>query len=281
MIIPGLTASEAAPKPGAGPDFGAILQNSLFNQDRQKPLEMATIELLCRTLEIILSESESNGSFLSNGSYLPSLPLPAFSSFNWPTLSLQQQDSRNFTHARGVQQPGRAEEQLPLLAEPEITKADIKDTGLLRTLEEQGVYEEHGSPAPGGRMAASGDHDIEGIVRESANKYNLDPALIRAIIAVESNGDPKAVSPAGAQGLMQLMPGTAAEMGVTDPFDPVQNIMGGAAYLRRLLDRYQGNVRLALAAYNWGMGNLESRAGSMPKETRDYITRVEEAYYRA
>ena len=76
------------------------------------------------------------------------------------------------------------------------------------------------------------------------------------------------------------MPGTAAELGVTDPFDPAQNIMGGSRYMRQLLDRYQGNVRLALAAYNWGMGNLESRPNALPKETRNYIIRVEE-YRRA
>ncbi len=84
-----------------------------------------------------------------------------------------------------------------------------------------------------------------------------------------------AVSPAGAQGLMQLMPKTAAEMGVTDPFDPRQNILGGCRYLSRLLDRYQGNLRLALAAYNWGMGNLEKNPGALPRETRNYISQVE------
>jgi len=77
---------------------------------------------------------------------------------------------------------------------------------------------------------------------------------------------------------MQLMPKTAAELGVTNPFDPAQNIMGGTSYLRTLLDRYRGDVRLALAAYNWGMGNLEKRPEAMPRETRDYIARVESQY---
>jgi soluble lytic murein transglycosylase-like protein len=75
------------------------------------------------------------------------------------------------------------------------------------------------------------------------------------------------------------MPETAAEMGVSNSFDSAQNIMAGTRYLRQLLDRYQGNMRLALAAYNWGIGNLEHQPGSMPKETKDYITRVE-SYYR-
>jgi soluble lytic murein transglycosylase-like protein len=120
--------------------------------------------------------------------------------------------------------------------------------------------------------------DFDCPISEAAAKYDLDPALIRAVIQVESNRNPEAVSSAGAQGLMQLMPKTAAEMGVTNPFDPAQNIEGGSRYLRQLLNRYQGNRRLALAAYNWGMGNLEKRPEALPKETQQYILRVEKAY---
>jgi soluble lytic murein transglycosylase-like protein len=79
---------------------------------------------------------------------------------------------------------------------------------------------------------------------------------------------------------MQLMPTTAAELGVRDSFDPAQNIMGGTRYLRRLLDRYQGDRKLALAAYNWGMGNVENRLESMPRETRNYILKVESLYQK-
>ena len=121
--------------------------------------------------------------------------------------------------------------------------------------------------------------DFDPIVQEAARKYGVEPPLIKAVIQAESAGDPRTVSPAGAQGLMQLMPGTAAEMGVSDSFDPAQNIMAGTHYLRQLLDRYQGDTRLALAAYNWGMGNLENRPQSMPEETKNYITTVE-GYYR-
>jgi hypothetical protein len=116
------------------------------------------------------------------------------------------------------------------------------------------------------------------VVEEAARRYGVDPALVRAVIQVESGGDPNAVSPAGAQGLMQLMPATAADLRVTRPFDPEQNILGGTRYLRQLLDRYQGDLRLALGAYNWGMGNLERRPEAMPRETRDYIVRVESLY---
>ena len=121
--------------------------------------------------------------------------------------------------------------------------------------------------------------DFDPIVEEAARKYGVEPPLIMAVIQAESAGDPSAVSRSGAQGLMQLMPKTAAEMGASDSFDPAQNIMAGTRYLRQLLDRYQGDVKLALAAYNWGIGNLENQPGAMPKETKNYITQVE-SYYR-
>ncbi len=125
-----------------------------------------------------------------------------------------------------------------------------------------------------------GAQNFEPIIREAAEKNGVDPSLVQAVIQAESSGNPKAVSSAGAQGLMQLMPGTAKELGVKDPFDPAENIMAGTRYLRRLLDRYQGNTRLALAAYNWGMGNLENRPHALPRETKEYIAKVEQ-YYQA
>jgi hypothetical protein len=120
--------------------------------------------------------------------------------------------------------------------------------------------------------------EIDGIIQEASERFGVDPSLIRAVISVESNGNPRAVSPAGAQGLMQLMPATAAELGVTDPFNPRQNILAGTRYLSRLLDRYQGNRSLALAAYNWGMGNLEKNPKGLPQETRNYLVRVEKKF---
>lgn len=119
------------------------------------------------------------------------------------------------------------------------------------------------------------DRNFESIIQEAAHRYRVDPGLIRAVIQAESGGNPLAVSRAGARGLMQLMPETAAELGVTNPFDPTQNIMAGTSYLRRLLDRYRGDVKLALAAYNWGMGNLEKRPEAMPRETKSFIASVE------
>jgi len=115
---------------------------------------------------------------------------------------------------------------------------------------------------------------IERAIADAARDERLDPVLLRAVIHVESGGDPHARSAAGAVGLMQLMPGTARDLGVTDPLDPVQNVRGGAAYLRSLLDRF-GDPRLAVAAYNAGPGAVE-RAGGIPAiaETRTYVERV-------
>lgn len=113
-----------------------------------------------------------------------------------------------------------------------------------------------------------------GIIRRAAKTYGIDAKLIEAVIRVESNFNPRAVSRAGAKGLMQLMPETAKDLQVTDPFDPEQNIMAGSRYLKLLLQRYHGNVELALASYNWGMGNLERRPEQMPSETKHYVMKV-------
>jgi len=120
---------------------------------------------------------------------------------------------------------------------------------------------------------------IQKHIKSAARLYQLDPALIQAVIKAESAYDPAAVSTAGAQGLMQLMPDTAEEMKVRDTFDPKDNIYGGAKYLRYLVNRFNGDVRLALAAYNLGPERIKIGQEIPPvKETRTYVTRVMKYY---
>ena len=116
------------------------------------------------------------------------------------------------------------------------------------------------------------------LILEAADRYQLDPALIKAIMLIESGMNPKAKSHAGAQGLMQLMPATARGLGVQDPWDPKDNVFGGSAYIRKMLDRF-GSHRLALAAYNAGPGNVDKYEGVPPfKETRLYVDLVMKYY---
>src|SRR5215813_8746446 len=119
------------------------------------------------------------------------------------------------------------------------------------------------------------EHAYDEFIREASKEYGVDAVLIRSVMQTESAFDAMAVSPAGAVGLMQLMPEVAAEMGVEDPFDPRQNIMGGTKYLRRLLDLHRGRVRLALASYNAGAGNVTQYGGVPPfPETQKYVKEV-------
>ena len=117
---------------------------------------------------------------------------------------------------------------------------------------------------------------IEKSISKAARKYDLPVELIKGVIKAESNFNINALSPAGAQGLMQLMPGTAEELGVNNPFDIEQNIDGGARYLRKMLNSFGGNVKVALAAYNAGPGAVKKYGGQIPpyQETQQYINRV-------
>lgn len=131
------------------------------------------------------------------------------------------------------------------------------------------------APAGGPHCPSDVDASIGRSIRLAARKYGLSEKLIESVIRAESSFRPNAVSPAGAQGLMQLMPATAKALGVNDPFDVQQNVDGGARYIRQMLDRFGGDVKLALAAYNAGPGTVERYNGDVPyRETRAYVQRV-------
>ena len=123
--------------------------------------------------------------------------------------------------------------------------------------------------------------DYEGLIQQASEKFSVDPYLVKAVIKAESDFDYQAVSSKGAQGLMQLMPETADDMEVADPFNPEANIFGGTRYLGLLLARYKNDKNLALAAYNAGPERVEEYKGIPPfTETREFVKRVLN-YYRA
>jgi hypothetical protein len=122
--------------------------------------------------------------------------------------------------------------------------------------------------------------DIDAAIDQAASRHNVDPNLVRAVIKVESNFNPNAVSRKGAMGLMQLMPQTARQLRVANPFDPQQNVDAGVRHLKQLMENYGGDVKLTLAAYNAGQGAVARSAG-VPHfaETRNYVNRITQLYY--
>lgn len=141
-------------------------------------------------------------------------------------------------------------------------------------------------PVVSRKSQTTGEESVQGkfaaIIQEAARKYNVDPNLIRAVIRAESNFNPKATSSAGAMGLMQLMPATADSLGVTDPYDPKENIFGGTKFLSRLLQKYKHDVSLALAAYNAGPGAVDRYGGIPPyTQTQVYVQKVMQYYKSA
>ncbi len=143
------------------------------------------------------------------------------------------------------------------------------------------TFNENGPMNPfAGVMAPSmGGTQLRALADSVARREGVDPKLLAAVVEAESGWDPTSRSGKGAQGLAQLMPDTAREMGVTSPLDPEQNLMGGARYLRKMLERFNGDPRLAVAAYNAGPGNVE-KAGGIPNfpETQAYVKRVMARY---
>ncbi len=141
------------------------------------------------------------------------------------------------------------------------------------------VIEEIAAAVAEAAAAEPNGGDVRALAIAAARRHGLDPDLVLAVIAVESAFRPDAVSPKGAQGLMQLMPRTAASLGVKDALDPRQNVDGGARHLRFLVDLYGGDLRKALAAYNAGQGAVARHGGVPPyRETREYVKKVLKRY---
>lgn len=192
-------------------------------------------------------------------------------------------DARGVYHYANVPGDGRyklvAQEQ-PTINSPEdqLTKTIIRRSG--NGLYSDGLLNDGNSSfRNSGYALSAASYTINRYIQLAAANHQVDPLLIKAVIKTESNFDPTALSPKGAQGLMQLMPGTAKDMGVNDPFDPLQNINGGTKYLKYLLDNFKGNVELGLAAYNAGLGNVIPY-GVVPRipETQHYVAQVMKTY---
>ncbi len=150
----------------------------------------------------------------------------------------------------------------------------------------QGLAQSPGAGAPATAQsaapAAAGGGTFQQAIAAAAQATGLDPRLLTAVAQEESGGNPTAVSPVGAEGLMQLMPGTVQALGVQDPFDPTQNAIGGATYLKEMLQQFQGNLSLALAAYNAGPGAVQEYGGIPPyPETEAYVRGVLSSYQAA
>jgi soluble lytic murein transglycosylase-like protein len=141
-------------------------------------------------------------------------------------------------------------------------------------------YLDGGSPLNLTRDRLFTQEQVDAAIDQAAARHNVDPNLVRSVVKVESNFNPNAVSSKGAMGLMQLMPGTARSLNVTNPFDPEQNVDAGVRHLKKLLESYGGDVRLSLAAYNAGSGAVARSAG-VPRypETQNYVRRITNLYF--
>jgi soluble lytic murein transglycosylase len=154
----------------------------------------------------------------------------------------------------------------------------FSEAAIYRYVDEDGRVHFTNVPTSGRYRFYRGDGEtyrLESLINHFADKFSLDAALIKAVIKVESDFNPRVVSSKGAQGLMQLMPETALEVGVSNPFDPSQSIYGGSLYLRKMLDSLDRNLDYALAAYNAGPTTVRKYGGIPPyKETQNYVKRV-------
>ncbi len=163
------------------------------------------------------------------------------------------------------------------MTQPEIPQQDPMKTRFTDVLDQ--AARRNNNVARGPRISGKTSYsEMQDVIDKCAYKYNIDKELIQAMIQVESGWQTDAVSNKGAQGLMQLMPKTAAMLGVDDPFDPVQNIEGGVRYISDLTDKYRGDIEKALAAYNAGPTRVDS--GNIPDVSRRYVRNIMALYHK-
>ena len=214
--------------------------------------------------------------------YILSLAEPAFASDIYQYI--ERDGTVSFTNVptdnrfqKVTPEPNRATKSSRSLRSPVVHNSRIDEWDSPRT----GLNNSRQSDAPLSWRAYQTERHVEDAIARHAGLQQLHPALVRAVIKAESDFDPLAVSRTGAMGLMQLMPQTALEVGVKNPYDVDSNISGGTKYLRYLLDRFDGNLALALAAYNAGPNSVERNRGIPPiQETRQYVGKVLR-FYRA
>jgi soluble lytic murein transglycosylase-like protein len=189
------------------------------------------------------------------------------------------------SHSNQAPQEPQATDLTKLIAQLSKALKAIEQTfiralqSLVRSVESAGSRATPSANQAQSSTPASAANPYDGLIRRAAQRHELDPALLSAVIRQESGFNARARSSAGAMGLMQLMPDTARSLGVSDPYDPAQNVEGGARMLRGLIDRYGGRLDLALAAYNAGSGAVDKYHGIPPfAETRSYVTSILDDY---
>lgn len=159
-----------------------------------------------------------------------------------------------------------------LLFDQHLANADTEENSMSMTLPPLTPESPMGAVSPGENRAGS---DLQTLAEEAGTKFGIDPKLLRAVIRQESGGNPNAKSVVGAMGLMQLMPDTAKNLGVTDPYDARQNVFAGARYLKGLMEQFGGNLSLGLAAYNAGANAVRRFNGIPPyRETQNYVKNI-------